>query len=51
MARGVEFTEPALLAGLWVLLAMQEALRRHSARELEQFAGLALAGIQAPDSG
>jgi hypothetical protein len=38
MGRGVEFTEPALLAGLWVLLAMGEALQEHSAAELQDWA-------------
>ena len=34
----MEFTEPALLAGLWVLLAMREALHQHGAEELLRWA-------------
>ncbi len=37
MKRGKECTTPALLAGLWVLLAMIEALEQHSVEELRQF--------------
>ena len=32
MKRGQEFTEPALLAGMWVLLAMLEILQQHGSR-------------------
>jgi hypothetical protein len=39
---GHEPTAPALLAGLWVLLAMLEALERHSVEELRGFAKLVL---------
>jgi hypothetical protein len=45
MAWGVAFTEPALLAGLWVLLAMLEVLQHHSVDELKALAALIL-----PDS-
>jgi Transposase DDE domain len=45
MAWGVAFTEPALLAGLWVLLAMLEVLQQHSVDELRALAALIL-----PDS-
>lgn len=38
MRRGVEFTEPALLAGMWVLLAMLDTLERYSPEELRQLA-------------
>ncbi|MFI3217794.1 MAG: hypothetical protein QX189_01570 [Methylococcales bacterium] len=31
---GVEFTNPALLAGLWVYLSMLEVLERYSPEEL-----------------
>jgi hypothetical protein len=34
MGLGVEFTEPALLAGLWVLLALQEVLQQYRVEEL-----------------
>jgi len=36
MKRGKPFTEPALLAGMWVLLAMLDALERYSVAELNQ---------------
>ena len=39
---GREATAPALLAGLWVLLAMVEALEQHSVEELRGFLRLAL---------
>jgi hypothetical protein len=51
MAWGVEFTAPALLAGLWVLLAMLEALEQHTLTELQRLAALALPERLAPDSG
>lgn len=38
MKRGVEFTQPALLAGMWVLLAMLETLEEYSHEELRQLA-------------
>jgi len=38
MGHGVAFTEPALLAGLWVLLALREALQQHSAEDLLRWA-------------
>jgi hypothetical protein len=43
-------TAPALLAGLWVLLAMLEALERHSVEELYRFKDLVL-GTAPDDSG
>lgn len=36
MKRGVEFTEPALLAGMWVLLAMLDTLEDYTPEELRQ---------------
>jgi hypothetical protein len=51
MGWGVEFTEPALLAGLWVLLAMLEALGQHGATELHRLAALVVPGPRAPNSG
>ena len=42
MKRGCEFTRPALLAGLWTLLAMLEILASHTVAELRQLAQLAL---------
>lgn len=47
MGWGVEFTEPALLAGLWVLLAMLEVLRQHSVEDLRRLAAL----VVPPNSG
>lgn len=41
MKRGCEFTHPALLAGLWTLLAMLEILASHTVDELRQLAQLA----------
>src|SRR5262249_55560427 len=37
VARGREFTAPALLAGLWSLLAMLEVLQGHSVEELRRY--------------
>jgi hypothetical protein len=42
MAWGKDHTAPALLAGLWVLLAMLEALDHHSVEELRSFKELLL---------
>ena len=42
MKHGRSSTAPALLAGLWVLLAMLEALQTHSLEELLRFKRLAL---------
>jgi hypothetical protein len=47
---GQEHTTPALLAGLWVLLAMLEALDRHSLEELRHFQEILL-GVAEEDSG
>ena len=44
MHKGKEFTEPALLAGMWVLLAMLETLKQHKVAELQQLATFALTG-------
>lgn len=38
MQRGVEFTEPALLAGMWVLLAMLDTLEDYTPAQLRQLA-------------
>jgi len=38
MKRGVEFTEPALLAGLWVLLAMLDTLEEYTPAQLRRLA-------------
>jgi hypothetical protein len=46
MKWGKEFTEPALLAGMWVLLAMLDVLQQHDVAELQQLADFAMAGSQ-----
>ena len=50
MKRGKEYTTPALLAGLWVLLAMIEALEQHGVEELRQFKQMVL-GAAEEDTG
>jgi len=50
MKWGRESTAPALLAGLWVLLAMITALEQHSVEELRRLGELAL-DIAEDDSG
>jgi hypothetical protein len=42
MARGTSFTMPALLAGLWVLLAMLNALEHYNLDQLRELAAFAL---------
>jgi hypothetical protein len=44
MKKGTEFTAPALLAGMWVLLAMLEVLDQHEVPELRELADYAMAG-------
>lgn len=51
MAYGVAFTEPALLAGLWVLLALRETLAEYSVADLQGLAAVALGTDPAPASG
>jgi hypothetical protein len=46
MKHGTSSTAPALLAGLWVLLAMLGALQKHSVEELLQFKQLALGSAE-----
>jgi len=50
MKRGQPFTEPALLAGMWVLLAMLDALERYSVAQLRQMAAFILPLPVSPDS-
>ncbi len=50
MKWGVPFTEPALLAGLWVLLAMLEVAQRYDLAELQRLARFVLAGSKSPDT-
>jgi hypothetical protein len=47
---GHRHTAPALLAGLWILLAALEALEQHSVEELRQFKNTLLGGGE-EDSG
>ncbi|HSK73079.1 MAG TPA: hypothetical protein VK892_15380 [Pyrinomonadaceae bacterium] len=42
MKRKVEYTTPALLAGIWQLLAIIDALHSHTTAELEEMAQLLL---------
>lgn len=42
MKRGVEWTASALLAGMWNLLAIIDALEQYSLAEIEQLARLTL---------
>jgi hypothetical protein len=42
MKRGCNFTRPAILAGLWILLAMLEVLQTHSLDDLRALAVFAL---------
>jgi hypothetical protein len=49
--RGEEPSAPALLAGLWVLLAMTEVLRTHTAEELRAVAAFVQGGSGCLDTG
>jgi hypothetical protein len=51
MRRDKSFTEPALLAGLWVLLALLDALERYSVEEIKGMAALILPSLVRRDSG
>jgi hypothetical protein len=48
MKRSKPFTMPAMLAGLWTLLAMLEVLEHHSLTEIQQFAALILSTPRPP---
>jgi hypothetical protein len=50
MKWGVAYTEPALLAGLWVLLALLEVAQQHDLAELQGLAQFVLAGSKSPDT-
>src|SRR5262249_25655620 len=50
MKWGREHTAPALLAGVWVLVAMVEALEQHSPEDLRRFKEFLLGGAE-EDSG
>lgn len=49
MRWGKAYTEPALLAGMWVLLAMLEALEQYKVSELKRMAKTILQGFARPD--
>jgi hypothetical protein len=51
MKRGVAFTLPALLAGLWVLLAMTEVLTHYDLDEIQRLASVVLPSHARPNSG
>jgi hypothetical protein len=48
---GKSYTEPALLAGLWVLLSMREVLGPHDLEQLRRLAAIARPTATPPDSG
>jgi Transposase DDE domain len=50
MGRGVEYTDPALVAGMWVLLAMLETLEQYSLADLQRLATLILPRPQSSNS-
>jgi hypothetical protein len=49
MKRGVEFTEPALLAGLWVLLSLMKALEHYDLNDLIRIARSVLPDHHPPE--
>jgi hypothetical protein len=49
--RGKKFTEPALLAGLWNLLAILDTLERYTAAQIKRMAAFILPTFESPDSG
>jgi hypothetical protein len=51
LRRGKSYTEPALLAGLWVLLWMLELLEHYDLEEIRQPARRARPSSQPPDTG
>lgn len=51
MKHGVAFTLPALLAGLWVLLALTEVLSHYDLEEIQQLAAAVLPRTRPPNSG
>lgn len=51
MKHKVPFTLPALLAGLWVLLAMTEVLQHYDLEEIQTLAATILPKPLPPDSG
>lgn len=51
MQRDKPFTEPAMLAGMWVLLAMLDTLSRYTVAEIKRQAALILPSFERRDSG
>ena len=49
--RDKEFTEPALLAGMWVLLAMLDALETYTVNEIKQLAAFIWPSPNVPNTG
>lgn len=49
--RDKKFTEPALLAGLWTLLAILDTLERYSAAQIKRMAAFILPTFESPESG
>jgi hypothetical protein len=49
--RDKQFTEPALLAGMWVLMAMLDALETYTVQEIRELATLILPSFKVPDTG
>jgi hypothetical protein len=49
--RGKKFTEPALLAGLWNLMAILDTLERQTVAQIKRMAAFILPTFELPDSG
>jgi hypothetical protein len=51
MKRNKKFTEPALLAGLWNLLAILDTLENYTVAEIKRMAAFILPSFESPESG
>jgi hypothetical protein len=51
MKRGKKYTEPAMLAGMWVLLAMLDAMNRYTEADIKKKAEFILPTFVRRDSG
>jgi hypothetical protein len=49
--RGKKFTEPALLAGLWSLLAILDTLEHYTTAQIKRMAAFVLPEFESPESG
>lgn len=49
--RDKKFTEPALLAGMWNLLAMMDTLERYTVAQIKRMAAFILPSFESPESG